>query len=169
MKALKWFFLVVVAFVIQTEITPFDVLLNLSGLVVFLYSLGNIPDKPYVKGYWTGHGEMKAIFFGATVGLIEDGLAGSIIGPSIMSKALMGFFTVFIFTEVFSKFTVTMASFVLFCMTALEFLVMFVLRLLFTDLTLNIPFFVRSLIIQSTANLLLGSILIKSGERHIGD
>lgn len=161
MNALLWCFLSLIVFALQTHLTPFNIPLNLSIVLIFIYSLGNIPAKPHVKGYWSGAGEIKSSLFGAIIGMIEDGLSGSIIGPYMMSKSLAGFAFSCIFTDVFFKYTPLTGALILALLTAADYLLMVSIRLLLTDININIALIIETSLIQSLVNIPIGFIMLK--------
>ncbi len=160
MSVFYWFVLTIVAFLCQTQLAVFGRPVNLSVALIFLFSLSKA--KPYVKGYWSGKGEIHAALFGSLVGLIEDALANSIIGPSMMSKSLVGIACVFIFSDVFFKYTAPLGTLILALSTAADYLIMAGIRYSLTDMALNPMIMLGTILVQSLINAPLGYLMLMS-------
>jgi rod shape-determining protein MreD len=73
---LFWTLVVTVLIVIKTNITLFGVSLNLTVLIPFYFGLKRSPEK--------------GLLAGVIVGLVEDSLSNTILGPNILSKGTVG-------------------------------------------------------------------------------
>jgi rod shape-determining protein MreD len=69
----------------------------LTFLALFLEGrislLGISPDLTALLAFYVGmrHGETKGLLAGVVIGAIEDSISGSIIGPNLLGKAIVGF------------------------------------------------------------------------------
>ncbi len=159
MSVFYWFVLTIVVFIFQTQLSVFGRPINLSVALVFLFSLSKA--KPHIKGYWSGKGEIHAALFGALIGLIEDGLSNSIIGPSMMSKSLAGIACVFIFSDVFFKYTAPLGALILALITAADYLVMACIRYALTVISLNPITMLQTILVQSLVNAPIGYCMLR--------
>lgn len=88
-----WTLIVTTLIVIKSNITLFGVSLNLTVLIPFYFGLKRSPEKGLVAGI--------------IVGLIEDSLSNTLLGPNILSKGTVGMLSsllsgrLFIWTPVF--------------------------------------------------------------------
>lgn len=59
--------------------------------------LGISPDLTAAVAYYFGitGGSTKGVLFGSLIGAIEDSVGGSILGPNLLGKGLVGFFSSF--------------------------------------------------------------------------
>ncbi|MEE9523140.1 MAG: rod shape-determining protein MreD [Thermodesulfovibrionales bacterium] len=73
---LFWTLIVAVLIVIKTNVTLFGVSLNLTVLIPFYFGLKRSPEK--------------GLLAGVIVGLVEDSLSNTILGPNILSKGTVG-------------------------------------------------------------------------------
>jgi rod shape-determining protein MreD len=73
---LFWTVIITALFAVKTNITVFGTSLNLTVLVPFYFGLKKSPEK--------------GLMIGVTVGLIEDSLSNTILGPNIISKGSIG-------------------------------------------------------------------------------
>ncbi|MEW6067233.1 MAG: rod shape-determining protein MreD [Nitrospirota bacterium] len=87
MKYLIWPSIVFLLFILEGSISIFDVKPNLT--IVLICYIG------------TKKGAVESMFFGSLIGLIEDSLSGTLIGPNLLSKGLLGYFSSFIYSRFF--------------------------------------------------------------------
>jgi hypothetical protein len=135
MKALIWFFFILAAFILQTQVSIFEMPLNLTVVLAYGYGLraaGEGTSIPLISSP-----EMKSTAFGAFVGFLEDILTGIMIGPDLMSKALAGFVTAIAFGDVFFRWSPLLGGLVLAALTLIDGTLVLCLRLLFTEMTVN--------------------------------
>ena len=166
MEYLFWIVITIVIFIIQTQVDFLNQPLNITTVLVCVFGIKNIVKNPHVKGYWSGKGEIKSALFGAIVGLIEDGLSNSIIGPSLLSKALIGFASAYIFTEIFFRWTSLTVASVLALLTVFDSIVIVSLRVLMTTIKINTFLFYEMLLIQVVTNMIIG-FLVKLNREEI--
>jgi rod shape-determining protein MreD len=82
-KKLIFILLVALAFVIESKVRVLGIIrLNLT--VVFVYYIG------------LRYGPTRGLFFGASLGIVADSLAGGIMGPNLLGKAAAGYLAAFL-------------------------------------------------------------------------
>lgn len=155
MEYILWLIITSTVFIVQTQITILDNPLNITTALVFAYGIRNITKNPHVKGYWSGKGEIKSVLFGGIIGAIEDGLSNSIIGPSILSKALIGFASTYVFSDIFFKWTYITGASVLALLTIFDNIVIVSLRLLMTEISINSLILYEMVLIQVAVNFVI--------------
>jgi len=74
----------------------------LCGIFAFLFQTkvsvwGVSPDLTAAMAYYFGitGGSTKGVLLGSLIGVIEDSVGGSILGPNLLGKGLVGFFSSF--------------------------------------------------------------------------
>lgn len=79
MKYIYWAIITILSFVIQGQVSVF----------------GISPDMTALLAYYAGirHGETKGMFIGVLIGLLQDISSPSIIGPNLLAKGMIGFFS----------------------------------------------------------------------------
>lgn len=81
MKPFFIFLGVMLAFLLQIKISILGVSPDLTAAVAYYFGI-------------TG-GSTKGVLFGSLIGAIEDSVGGSILGPNLLGKGLVGFFSSF--------------------------------------------------------------------------
>lgn len=79
MKRVLFILLMILAFVFETKVMVLGIRLNL--MVIFVYYIG------------LKYGPSKGLAFGVFLGALEDVASGGILGPSILGKATVGYFS----------------------------------------------------------------------------
>lgn len=87
MKPFFIFLGVVLAFLLQTRISIFGVSPDLTAVVAYYFGI-------------TG-GSTKGVIFGSLIGVIEDSVGGTILGPNLLGKGMVGFFSSFMSGSLF--------------------------------------------------------------------
>ncbi|MDI6801723.1 MAG: hypothetical protein QMD01_06730 [Thermodesulfovibrionales bacterium] len=155
---LKWLLFIFFAFLIQNRLRIFGFPLTISTALVYYYGVKGIHRKYRTDGYVGSTAELKSTAFGAFVGMLEDILSGSIIGPALFSKGLIGFFSIITFTDVLFKWTPLAGGLVIAVFTCIDGTVFAALRMLFSDITPNISVIFQTIIIQAVLNIPFGII-----------
>lgn len=104
MTVLKWALLSAGAFFIHTQFSSFSVLFNPTVVLVYYFGIESL-NRISSKKFFPVRIEFESAAFGALIGFVEDALTGSIIGPSLLSKGLVGFITPFVYTEIVFRWT----------------------------------------------------------------
>ena len=116
LEFLVWVLVTIIVFILQTNLSIFGFSLNLTVLVPLYVGLKRSPEK--------------GLLVGACIGLIEDSLSNTIIGPNILSKGTIGFLApllsgrLFIWTPLFGMV-------VFFIMTLLDSIIIYGCREIF--------------------------------------
>ncbi|MCL0050020.1 hypothetical protein M1M87_01260 [Thermodesulfovibrionales bacterium] len=102
---------------------------------------------------------MKSTAFGAGVGLLEDIISGSIIGPGVFSKGLIGLFSVVVFTDVIFKWTPLIGVVIIIILTIADGSIIVGLRVFLDNININIFNVFQAIFIQTAFNMPFGIIL----------
>jgi rod shape-determining protein MreD len=86
-KYLFWGIITFLAFGIQGTLSFFDITPNFT--VILACYAG-------IRG-----GEGKGLFFGSLIGILEDSLSGTLLGPHLLSKGLIGYLSAFLYSKLF--------------------------------------------------------------------
>lgn len=154
-------FLIFLTFLIQTQVSISGRHLNLSVVMVYFFGLKSLPRQCKFKmdPYFGSRAEIKSMVFGAFVGLIEDILAGSIIGPNFFSKGLIGFLTVLVFTEIVFKWTLFLGVITIVIFTLLDGIIVTGFRVIFASININIIDVLKTIAVQTIVSIPFGIIL----------
>ena len=159
MGFLKILFLIFLTFLVQTQVSVFSRTLNLAVVLVYHFGLRSITSQPKMGGYFSSRAEFQGTAFGAGIGLVEDILSGSIIGPAFLSRGLTGFLAVIVFTDVVYKWTPMVGVVTLAIITVLDGALVAGLKVLFTDLNIKGIAVLQILLIQVLVNIPFGIVL----------
>lgn len=175
MKFFVWAFFVFLTFLIQTQFSIFNTPLNLTVVLSYSFALKSLPRKTntfafhsMTDGYFGSRAEMKSTAFGALVGLLEDIISGSIIGPNFFSKGLIGFISVVAFTEVVFKWTPVFGVIMVTVFTVLDGVIVASSRIVFSNIQISMLNAVQTLIIQAIVNIPFG-IIFKPAKFRLTD
>ena len=158
MTILKWFSLIFLVLLLQTQVAILNTSLNLTVVMVYTYGLKSLSTKP--SGSLLNSAEMKSTLFGTTIGLLEDILTGSLIGPALFSKGVAGLSTSIIFSDVVFRWSALLGGIVLFILTILDGATALGLRILFSEIHINSTTAFHTIGIQAIVNAVIG-VLIK--------
>jgi cell shape-determining protein MreD len=168
MNYAKWAFFIFLTFLIQTQLSIFHSPLNLSVVLVYFFSLKNLPRRHKADVYFGSRSEIKSTVFGAFVGLLEDILSGSIIGPNFFSKGLTGFLTTAAFTEIVFKWTPLLGAVTIVAFTLLDGVIVTGSRIIFTGININVLDALQTTLIQTVVSIPFG-IIFKPGKFRLTD
>lgn len=143
----------------------------LAVLVIFcafllqtrLSFLGVSPDLTALLAYYFGitGGATKGIAFGSFIGVLEDSLTGSILGPHLLGKGMAGFFSSFL-SGSFFRWTPYLGMVAVFILTALDGLVVLTSRTVFETMPAPASAAVGIIVTQGLLNVIAG-FFIKPG------
>jgi hypothetical protein len=161
MKILKWILFVFLIFFVQMQFALFNVPLNLVLVIVYAFGLKTLEksktDKSFSK--YSGAGsEIKSAAFGASVGLLEDIIAGGILGPAFLSKGIIGFLTIVIFTDIVFRWTPLIGIIAIITLTVLDGIIVTGLHVLFAGISINYLKELLILFMQAILNIPFGII-----------
>ncbi len=159
MKYLAWAFFIFLTLLIQTQFSVFNAPLNMTVVLTYYFALKSLPRKSMTDGYFGSRAEIKSTAFGALVGLLEDIISGSIIGPNFFSKGLIGFISVLTFTEVVFRWTPVLGVITVIVFTILDNIIVTGSRIIFSGINISMLNALHTAIIQAIVNMPLGIIL----------
>jgi hypothetical protein len=160
-----WFIVAILALLFQPKLSLFEYPPNLSVAVVYAFGIKNALQHSAASSSADVSSEIKATIFGAAVGLIEDCMTGSMIGPNILSKGLTGFISSFVFRDIFFLWESSLGSIVLCLLTMADGIVVVGSRLLFSNTVIGGRAVVELIIIQAIMNIPIG-LLVKPGQKE---
>jgi rod shape-determining protein MreD len=132
------------AFVIQTKISIFGVPPDITAAVAYYLGLNS--------------GATKGLLFGSFIGLVEDSVGGTILGPNLLGKGMVGFFASFLSGTLF-RWTPMLGMVSLVILTVLDGVVVFWTRAVFETAPASFSTgFVTSLM-QGLLNAIIGFVI----------
>lgn len=159
-----WIIAAILALLLQPKLSLFEYPLNFSVAVVYAFGIKKAMQHSSATGSANVSAEIRATIFGAAVGLIEDCMTGSMIGPNILSKGLTGFISSFVFRDIFFLWESSLGGIVLCLLTMADGIVVVGSRLLFSNTVIGGRAVVELIIIQAIMNIPLG-LLVKPGQK----
>jgi rod shape-determining protein MreD len=87
MKYVFWVLVTAFIFLIQGSVSFFDITPNLTAALAFYAGIRKR--------------EIKGMFLGSLIGLVEDMLSGPFLGPNLLSKGIIGYLSPFIYSKFF--------------------------------------------------------------------
>lgn len=130
--------------IIQGSVSLFDVTPNLTAVLACYAGIRK--------------GEVKGMFFGSLIGIVEDSLSGAFLGPNLLSKGLLGYFSSFVYSRFFI-WTPLLGILSIFVLTSIDSTVVFISRSIFDRMPVSIGAAVFIVAIQSLLNAPLGIFL----------
>lgn len=82
-----WAVIIFLTFILQASFSLFDVTPNLTVILAFYAGIRK--------------GEVRGLLIGALIGIIEDSLSGAFLGPNLLSKGLVGYFSSLMYSRYF--------------------------------------------------------------------
>jgi len=140
-----WATIILLTVLVQGSVSFIHIKLNLTVILVCYIGMKR--------------GEIPGMFFGALIGLIEDIISGSLLGPNILSKGLIGYLSSSLYKKLFI-WTPLLGVINIFSLTFLDCSIVFILRSIFDKVPVNIGTALFIIITKSIVNAPLG-IFIK--------
>jgi rod shape-determining protein MreD len=144
MTYLLWTAIIFLTFIIQGSISIFDVTPNLTAI---LACYAGIRKR-----------EVKGMFFGSLIGIVEDSLSGSFLGPNLLSKGLVGYFSSFVCSRFFI-WTPLLGVISISALTLIDGTIIFVSKSIFDRMPVSIGAAIFIVVIQSLLNAPSGILL----------
>lgn len=141
---LLWAAIIFLTLIIQGSVSLFDVTPNLT---VVLACYAGIRER-----------EVKGMFFGSLIGIIEDSLSGAFIGPNLLSKGLIGYLSSFVYSRFFI-WTPLLGIISIFVLTSIDSTVVFISRSFFDKIPVSTGSAAFIITVQSLLNAPLGIFL----------
>jgi cell shape-determining protein MreD len=157
-KILKWLLLAATAFLMQTQLSSMHISVNITVVLVYFFGLKNL-ERVSTREYFGSKAEIQSTLFGAITGLAEDAIMGSVIGPNLLSKGLIGFITPVIFADVVFRWTRFWGMMILITFTFLDGAIVIGSRAVFTDLNINVWSAFLNMLVQAVINVPFGMLL----------
>jgi len=159
MTPIVWVFFAAFALLLQPKLALFDCPFNLTLALVYAFGIKTASRQPAASSSDDVTREIRSTLFGAGMGLMEDAMIGSIIGPNLLSKGLAGFMSSIVYRDVFFQWESVVGGVVLAVLTLLDGIVVITARQLFSNTASGGPVVVELVIIQAIMNIPLGLIL----------
>jgi rod shape-determining protein MreD len=144
MKYVLWVLVTFFIFILQGSISLFDITPNLTAA---LACYAGIKKR-----------EIKGMFLGSLIGVIEDSLSGTFLGPNLLSKGLVGYLSSFIYSRFF-VWTPLLGIISIFVLTLTDGFIVFMSRGIFDKMPANSGAAAFIIIFQSLLNAPLGIFL----------
>jgi rod shape-determining protein MreD len=103
-------------------------------------------------------GEVKGMFSGSLIGIVEDSLSGAFLGPNLLSKGLIGYLSSFIYSRFF-VWTPVLGIISIFLLTLTDGFIVFLSRSIFDKMPANIGAAAFIILFQSLLNAPFGMFL----------
>ncbi|MFZ6017903.1 MAG: hypothetical protein ACOYU0_09990 [Nitrospirota bacterium] len=139
-----WAVIIPLTFIIQERVSLFDIPPNFTSVLAYYAGIRN--------------GETKGMFLGSLIGIIEDSLSATFLGPSLLSKGLVGYFSSFM-SGSFFRWTPLLGAIGISVLTLIDSTVVFLSRSIFDKMPTNIGAAAFIVAIQSLINAPLGIFL----------
>ena len=117
MKYLLWVIAVFLSLFIQARVSVLDISPDLTVLIVFYIGIR--------------HGETKGLLAGVLIGAFEDILSSSLIGPNMLGKGMVGFFSSFFISGGVFRWTNLLGIIAVFILTFFDNVFVFTLKGIF--------------------------------------
>ncbi|MCJ7482239.1 MAG: rod shape-determining protein MreD [Thermodesulfovibrionales bacterium] len=150
MKYLLWAGITFLTFGIQGSISLFDITPNFT---VILASYAGIREK-----------ELKGLFFGSLIGIVEDSLSGTFLGPNLLSKGLVGYLAAFLYSKFF-VWNPVLGMLTVSLLTIVDSFIVYTARSIFDTMPSGIGAAAFIIAMQALYNAPLGIFLKKKSEQ----
>lgn len=136
--------LILFSFILQSKVAVLGVSLNLTALAAYYCGISS--------------GTTRGLFLGSLIGLLEDGAGGGIIGPNMLGKGMVGFFSSFISAGLF-RWTPYIGMLAVFVLTAMDVSVVFLSKSAFGTTPAPLQRMFLVVLIQGLVNSMAGLFL----------
>ena len=138
------------AFLLESRISIFGAQPDLAAAIAYYFGLKN--------------GETKGMLFGSFIGLIGDSLSGGILGPNILGKGMVGFFSAFM-SGSFFRWTPVLGVIGISLLTAVNGIIVFLSKTLFEHMPTSIPSAISIIFTAALINSLFGIFMRPQNEQ----
>jgi cell shape-determining protein MreD len=159
MAPIVWVFITAIILLIQPKLALFDCPLNLTLALVYVFGMRTTAYHPAASGSDDVTPEIRSTLFGAGIGLIEDAMIGSLMGPNLLSKGLVGLMSSIVYRDIFFQWESVLGGVVLTVLTLLDGIIVIAARQLFSNMAIGGSAAVELIIIQAIMNIPLGLVL----------
>jgi hypothetical protein len=158
MNALKWILLALLVFLLQTQCYFIRDFSNLTVILVYYFGLKS-HQRNLDRNYSGNRSEFESVAFGVIIGLMEDVISGSIIGPGLLSKGLLGLMTPVVFSDIIFKWTPLWGAIIVVIFTLFDGIVVVCSRIMFTGIHVTGAIILQAMCVQSIMNMPFGILL----------
>lgn len=158
MNVLKWILLAVLVFLLQTQCPFIREFSNLTVILVYYFGLKS-HQRNAGHDYSGSKSEFESVVFGVIIGGMEDVISGSIIGPGILSKGLLGLMTPIVFTDMIFKWTPLWGAIIVVIFTLFDGMVVVGSRMMFTGVHVTGVIVLQAMCVQSIISMPFGILL----------
>jgi rod shape-determining protein MreD len=144
MKPLAIIAVIIAALFLQTRVAVFGIHPNLTAAVA----------------YWIGFqsSPIKGTILGSFIGIIEDSIGGGILGPNLLGKGLVGLLASWLSKRIF-HWTPLVGMVSIFLLTAMDGLVIFVTKVLYSSVPVPVSLVMTGLFTQGLLNSIAGAFI----------
>ena len=153
MTYILWAGIIIFTFFIEERISIFHVAPNLTVALVYYAGIRK--------------GEVEGLFLGSIIGTIEDSLSGEFLGPNLLSKGMVGYFSSFMFGSFF-RWTPLLGAISIGVFTIVANTIVFATRSFFDHMPTSINAATFIIVIQSFINFTIGLFLRPKNVQKIG-
>jgi rod shape-determining protein MreD len=116
--------------------------------------LGVVPNLTILVVYYSGirYGENRGLLTGILIGYLEDSLSYSIIGPNLLSKAMIGFFSAFFVSGGLFRWTTVFGIVAVSGLTMADNMTVFLVRTIFDKMPVNFSNVLSISVMQALIN-----------------
>lgn len=150
MRYFLWTVVFFLVFAIQGSLSLFDITPNFTAVLACYAGI----NKREVKG----------MFLGALIGVIEDNLASPFLGPNLLSKGLIGYLSSFVYSRFF-VWTPVLGMISISVLTLTDGFVVLLSRSIFDRMPVNFGAAAFVIVIQSLLNAPFGIFLKPNKEQ----
>ncbi|HXW69769.1 MAG TPA: hypothetical protein VEJ88_09215 [Dissulfurispiraceae bacterium] len=158
MNALKWILLTLLVFLLQTQCYFIRDFSDLPVILVYYFGMKS-HQRNSDRDYSGTKPELESVAFGVIIGFMEDVLSGSLIGPGLLSKGLVGLMTPVIFTDMIFKWTPLWGAITVIIFTLFDGMAVVGSRIIFTGIHVNGAILFQAICVQSIMNIPFGILL----------
>ncbi len=144
MTYILWIVIILFTFFIEERISIFHVAPNFTVLLVYYVGIRR--------------GGTEGLFFGSIIGAIQDSISSAFLGPNLLSKGIVGYFSSFM-SGSFFRWTPLLGAIGIGVLTIVDDTVVFATRSFFDRMPTGIKAAAFKIIIQSLINVPLGLFL----------
>lgn len=156
MNPFLWAALFFLTFVVQTVASPLLAPLNLTVVLVGMFGRAAAHEFTAQHGFASSRAEYVATAFGMFCGLFEDLLSGGLVGPGMLSKALIGFVSAVLFSDVLFRWTPVFGGLAMMVFTVLDWACVVGARTLFGAAPVALAASLLPLLLQGIGNCIVG-------------
>lgn len=135
---------VLLSFILKTNVSVFDISLNLTVAVVYFVGINS--------------GTTRGVLIGSAVGIIEDSIAGGMLGPHLLGKGLAGFLSSMLLGRLV-RWTPLLGFLGLFFITILDGLTVYLVRFVYEPMPSSFLSVAIIILTQGLMNSVLGFFL----------